>query len=156
MRTPIRAAAFLFMTLALAACSSGSKPSPTPTTPVATSIVSSASPTATSIASEAGQEPIFWRTSDGFAGLEAAVPYKVIFRVTNGYAEPTLAITAAPEGGGISEQIEAEQVQPGGGDAPGSYYAVNITIPRTGRWLLTVTAGADQAEVHVEVAPGAA
>lgn len=79
--------------------------------------------------------------------------YKVVFRVTNGYAEPALSITAAPEGGGVSEQMEAQQVQPGAGEAPGSFYAINITLPTYGKWQLTVVAGDDRIIIPVEAAP---
>ncbi len=79
--------------------------------------------------------------------------YKVVFRVTNGYAEPTLSITAAPEGGGVSKQMEAQQVQPGAGEAPGSYYAINITLPTYGKWQLTVVAGGDRTIIPVEAVP---
>lgn len=148
MRILIPVTALVCLTLALAACGSSSKPAPSST--AQPSVTPATSPTAPSTASEAGETPIFWRTADGFASLEAGVGYKVVFRITNGYAEPALSIMAVPEDGGASEQFEAQQVQPGAGEAAGSYYAINIDLPRPGRWQLTVVAGADQATIHIE------
>ena len=105
--------------------------------------------------SETGAAPIFWRTTDQFQSLRAREGYKVIFRVTNGYAEPTLVIIAEPAGG-EALQIDAQQVQPGAGEAPGSYYAVNLELPQVGFWQLTVVAGEDQVTISVVARPSAA
>lgn len=142
----------LLALLSAAACggSGGAKPTATPTaTPQAPT-----TPAATTAApNEAGIAPFYWRTEDGFRSLRAGgdTGYKVVFRITNGYAEDTLRITAKRVAGGQSLGFEAGRVQVGGGDRPGSYYATNILLPQPGRWDLTVVAGEDEITIPVEV-----
>ena len=126
----------------------------TVTEPSATTVEAMQTPTAPPVASEAGEEPVFWRTPDNFASIRANEGYKVVFRVTNGYDEDTLSIIAEPEGGEALE-IVADRVQPGEGEGPGAFYAVNIDLPQPGRWQLTVLAGADEVNIPVEAGPSA-
>jgi len=42
-------------------------------------------------------------------------------------------------------------VEPVGGEAPGSFYAMNITLPYTGQWEIDVVAGGDAAKIMVDV-----
>lgn len=143
----------LFGVALLAACGGGGgKPAPTATT----TAEAAGTPTAgaTTQPNEAGTAPIFWRTTDNFRSLQAGqagTGYKVVFRITNGYSEQTLRITARRVAGGQSLEFEAGRVQVGGGDRPGSYYATNILLPQPGRWDLTVVAGGDQVTIPVDV-----
>lgn len=109
----------------------------------------------TAISSEDGAEPIFWRTQDAFASLRAGVEYKVLFRITSGYAEPALAITATRDDFTEEASFEANRVEPVGGEAAGSYYPVTIILPSPGAWTITVTAAAAEASIPVQVAPAA-
>ena len=52
-------------------------------------------------------------------------------------------------------EIVANRVQPGEGEGPGAFYAVNIDLPQPGRWQLTVLAGADEVNIPVEAGPSA-
>ncbi|MEX0786031.1 MAG: hypothetical protein WD939_05290 [Dehalococcoidia bacterium] len=102
--------------------------------------------------SEAGEAPVFYRTQDGFATLRANEPYKVLFRITNGYAEDTLSVSLEREGQeGI--ELETSRVEPQGEDLPGSYYPTNVELPEAGRWVIVVTAGEDIVEIPVEAGP---
>jgi hypothetical protein len=137
-----------------AACDGGGAPAGA--TPTATG----AAATATSDASrpdELGEEPIFYRPLDeGFASLRAGEPYKILFRVTGGYAEDTLSIVATPAEGEALE-FEASRAEPAGeGDPPGSYYPFNLELPAAGTWAITVTAGDDETTFSVEVKAAAA
>ncbi len=153
--------ALLAMTV-LAACNGGNGDvEPTATEPEATG--SAAMPTAElpRNAFEQGKAPIFWQPLDeGFQSLRVGEPYKVLFRVTNGYAEVTLPITAEcsdcdqPVPGGTLE-FEADLAEPVGEEAPGSYYPFSLDLPQPGTWLLTVAAGDDTASITVEVKPAA-
>lgn len=115
-------------------------------------------PGALTPASEGGAAPVFWRTIDAFASVRAGEAYKVLFRVTNGYAEPTLRIVAACTSCASPSQRQelefvAERAQPLGEEAPGSYYPVNIELPFAGSWQLTVVAGEDEVTIPVTVQP---
>ena len=147
---------FLLVLLVLAACGDGDANDLEPTASELTATAVGGTPTVDTrtAASERGQEPVFWRTTDQFASLRAGEGYKVIFRVTNGYAEDTLSIVAEPEGGEALE-IVASRVQPGEGEGPGAFYAVNIDLPQHGRWQLTVMAGEDEVVIPVEAGPSA-
>ena len=158
---PLLTVLFALSTLALfAACDGedGSGAGPTPSaTAVATeppTATTDATRTPAAPASEAGEEPVFWRTTDQFASLRAGEGYKVVFRITNGYAEDTLSIVAEPEGGEALE-IGAGRVEPLGEPDPGTFYAVNIELPQPGRWQLTVLAGQDAVVIPVEAGPAA-
>jgi hypothetical protein len=143
------------------ACSNNGGTSGSP----ATATVASGSPatsgpavTATP-AAEAGKAPIFWRTADNFGSVQAGQPYKVLFRITGGYAEPTLRVTATCQSCPQPSQrqpidFEGQRAEPGGGEAPGSYYPMNITLPSAGRWALDVVAGSDTARIMVDAQPG--
>ena len=126
----------------------------TATEPAAATVEAMQTPTAPPVASEAGEEPVFWRTPDNFASIRANEGYKVVFRVTNGYAEDTLSIVAEPEGGEALE-IVADRTQPLGEDKPGTYYELSLELPQPGRWQLTVLAGADEVNIPVEAGPAA-
>jgi hypothetical protein len=109
---------------------------------------------------EFGEAPVYWRTLDDFASLQAGAPYTVLFRVTNGYAEPTLTITAkCLDCESPSErqpvEFEAPFSPPVGEDAPGSYYPVNITLPFPGQWELSIVTGDTETTIPVEAASGA-
>ena len=106
----------------------------------------------TPLASEQlGSDPIFYRPLDaGFASLRAGEPYKILFRITNGYDAEVLPITATNEAGETVE-FEALYAEPvGEGDPPGSYYPSNLELPTPGTWTITVTAGADSTSFEVE------
>jgi hypothetical protein len=104
--------------------------------------------------SETGEAPIFWRTSDAFASVEAEQGYKVVLRVTNSFDEAALPLVATR--GGSSVEFQARRAVPLGSDDEGSYYVATLVFPQKGTWQLTATAGADKATVPVEVASGGA
>ena len=126
-----------------------SAPSPSATT-------TGTSPFATTFSgpNEGGQAPVFYRTADNFASVVAGQPYKVLFRITNGYAEPALSVTATCTSCPSSptpQALSGIMVQPVGEEAPGSFYPTNLTLPVAGHWELTVHAGADQVTIPVDV-----
>ena len=102
---------------------------------------------------EQGKAPVFRRTTDNFASLRSDEPYKVVFRITNGYEAETLSIVARPDGSDEEVAFEAAKVDPGDLEPPGAYYAVNLDLPEPGAWQITVLAGEDQVIILVEVAP---
>jgi hypothetical protein len=114
----------------------------------------------TAVTSERGTDPIFWRTEDNFASLEIGQPYKTLFRITNGYAEPTLTVEATCRSCSPAQSqtitFDGQQAQPVGGDAPGTYYPANITLPYAGEWEIRVAAGADSATILVVVSGASA
>ncbi|MCH8900823.1 MAG: hypothetical protein IIC88_00815 [Chloroflexi bacterium] len=170
---PLRSAAFsrrtalglgllaLLALSALAACNGGNGDvEPTATEPEATAPAATATAELPRNAFEQGKAPIFWQPLDeGFESLRVGEPYKVLFRVTSGYAEKTLPITvecsdcAEPVPGGRLE-FEPLLAQTEG-EAPGSYYPFSLDLPQPGTWLLTVTAGDDTISITVEVKPAA-
>jgi hypothetical protein len=82
----------------------------------------------------------------------------VLFRVTNGFAEPTLTVVASctscfgdPVGDQATTILTGVMVTPVGEDAPGSYYPVNVLLPTAGHWELTVQAAADSVTIPVDV-----
>lgn len=152
----------LLASSALAACNGGNGDvEPTATEPEATAPAATATPDLPRNAFEQGEAPIFWQPLDeGFESLRVGEPYKVLFRVTSGYAERTLPITiecsdcAEPVPGGKLE-FEPLLAEPVGEEAPGSYYPFSLDLPQPGTWVLTVTAGGDTASITVEVKPAA-
>ena len=150
---------------AAAACGDGSDgPAGTTSTPglqatsAATPTTTSPSPFATAFSgpNEGGQAPVFYRTADNFASVVAGQPYKVLFRITNGYAEPALNVTATCTSCPSSptpQALSGVMVQPVGEEAPGSFYPTNLLLPVEGHWELTVHAGADQVTIPVDVQP---
>ena len=145
-----------------AACNGGNGDiEPTATEPAATAPAATATAELPRNAFEQGKAPIFWQPLDeGFESLRVGEPYKVLFRVTSGYAEKTLPITvecsdcAEPVPGGRLE-FEPLLAEPTGEEAPGSYYPFSLDLPQPGTWLLTVTAGDDTVSITVEVKPAA-
>jgi hypothetical protein len=106
--------------------------------------------------SESGEAPFFWRTEDGFESLRASEPYKVLVRVTNGYAEDTVLITAGCmtcAQDGVVVELEALRAEPAGEEEPGSFYPFNLELPQPGLWQVTVLAGGDEVSVLVEAGP---
>ncbi|MDZ4278893.1 MAG: hypothetical protein U1B78_07120 [Dehalococcoidia bacterium] len=103
--------------------------------------------------SEMGEEPIFWRTADGFSSLSVGEPYKVVFRITNGYEADTLLVTATPSGGGDPIEFEASRVEPAGPDEPGAYYTFGLELPEEGGWNVTIAAGDDSTSIPVKPSP---
>jgi hypothetical protein len=156
-------AAFAGIGLIIAiACGSGGGGTPARPTateqapPTRTPAATEGTPTAAT-GNEAGQPPIYWRTSDNFSSLQAGQSYKVLFRIAGGFAETTLRITAVCQSCATPGQkqpvvFEPARAQPGEGEAPGSYYPVGITLPFPGTWQITVVAGSDQAQITVEAA----
>jgi len=171
MAPPLRSATFsrhtalglaLLALSALAACNGGNGDvEPTATEPEATAPAATSTPELPRNAFEQGKAPIFWQPLDaGFESLRVGEPYKVLFRVTSGYAEETLPITVecsdcaeAVPGGRL--EFEAGLAEPLGEEEPGSYYPFSLDLPQPGTWLLTVTAGDDTASITVEVKPAA-
>ena len=132
----------------------------TPTGPAPSATATGEEPTlppgadATPGENELGQAPIFWRTLDKFETLTAGQEYKIVFRVTNGYAEDTLPIEATAATGTAGVTFEAARTTPEGEEDKGTFYSVNIVLPEEGSWQLTARAGAGEVTVDVEVAPG--
>ena len=105
-------------------------------------------------AGELGEAPIFYAPLDGFESLRAGEPYKVLFRITNGYDEDTLRIVATHDATGETVEFEALRAEPLGEDErPGTFYPVNLDLPEAGTWQLTILAGEADASFSVEVAP---
>ena len=133
----------------LAACDdgdSGGEPEPTTVPPGAT-----ATPTP-DFTAELGTDPIFYRTTDGFQTIIAGEPYKVLLRITNGYAEETLLVVAERSTDGKTVEFEPLRAEPvGDGNEPGSYYPLALELPDAGRWQLSVMAGADEVFITVDV-----
>ena len=129
-----------------------------PTTSDTPAATTGTSPFATAFSnpSEHGQAPVFYRTTDNFGSVIANQSYKVLFRVTNGYSQPTLTVTAncsSCPGSPLPMTFTGTKVTPVGADAPGSYYPVNVTLPNVGNWELTVQAGRDSVKIPLEVKP---
>ncbi len=142
------------------ACDDGGSNGESTATPEA-SATQAASPAGTAASNESldlpfetGEKPIFWRTYDQFESVQAEQAYKVVLRVTNGYAEESLPLVAQRSSGGATVEFEAQRAEPVGADEPGSYYVLSLAFPQPGSWELTATAGADEATVTVDVAPG--
>ena len=148
----------------LAACNGGNGDvEPTATEPEATG--SAAMPTAElpRNAFEQGEAPIFWQPLDEeFKSLRAGEPYRLLFRVTSGYAETSLDVLAvclscpdAVNGAAARAEFAPLRAESVGPEAPGSYYPLSLDLPQPGTWLLTVTAGDDTTSITVEVKPAA-
>jgi hypothetical protein len=135
------------LALAIAACGEGeSADAPDPDGPTADLV-------ADSDVAEIPTDPVYWRTQDGFESLTANQPYKVVARVTNGYAEPTLRIVAEPYGPGESEEFQATLATPGGPDAEGSYYVFSLDLPAEGSWQISAYVAPQPVTVLVTVDP---
>jgi hypothetical protein len=132
-------------------------PPPTATAPGGTA---TPSPGATAPApNESGREPIFWRTEDAFASLQAGRAYKVLFRITNGYAEPELSVTATCQSCAAPSERQpiefvGQRAEPGANETPGSYYPMNIDLPYAGQWEIVVAAGGDTARISADARAG--
>ena len=155
----------LLASSALAACNGGGNGdvAPTATEREATVPAATATPELPRNAFEQGKAPIFWQPLDeGFESLRVGQQYRLLFRVTSGYAETSLDVLAeclsCPDAvNGAAARVEfaplrAESVGP---EAPGSYYPLSLDLPQPGTWLLTVTAGDNTASITVEVKPAA-
>jgi hypothetical protein len=141
----------LLVALIMAACGGGSTTPATPTAPTSTP--------AASTSNEAGKPPVFWRTEDNFESLRAGRAYKVVFRVTNGYADASLRVLATCQSCSLPTErapiaFQAERVTVGEGEAPGSYYPLTITLPFPGRWQIAVVADSDQITIPVDAQAG--
>ena len=102
-------------------------------------------------ANELGEAPIFYAPLDGFESLRAGEPYKVLFRITNGYDEETLRIVARRGTGGEAIEFEALRAEPvGEEERPGTFYPFNLELPQPGTWQVTVFAGADEVTFSVQ------
>ena len=139
----------------LASCSGsnsgGSQPTARGPTATATAITTAtAASGSTPTAAESGGEPVFWRTADNFTTVHAGAPYKVVFRITNGFHDDTLVVTANRVAGGQPLEFRGNRVQPAGEEAPGVYYPLNIELPQPGRWELTVMAGNDHVKIVID------
>ena len=99
---------------------------------------------------EGGLEPIYWRTRDSFQSLVAGEPYKVVVRVTDGFEEESLVVTATGDAG-EDVTFTAKRTEVGEGEDPGSYYAFDLILPEAGIWQVTTNAGT--VEITIEVKP---
>ncbi len=106
---------------------------------------------ATRAENEQGEAPIFWRTADNFASMAPDTSYKVLFRITNGYAENRLSMVAIRREDGREIVISSNISEPVGEEAPGSYYPTFLVLPEPGIWDLTVNAGPDQAVIEIVI-----
>ena len=138
-----------------AACNDGdgSGGTSTATRPLETSAPTTSGP------DEQGSAPIFYRTADDFATLRAGEAYKVLFRVTSGYADNAITVTArcltCPNSADRQPiASEASRAEPGEGEPEGSYYPYNLDLPFAGTWEVVVAAGGDTATLEVEAQPG--
>jgi hypothetical protein len=117
----------------------------------------SATATQTSgLANEGGQAPVFYRTADDFASLTVDQPYKVVFRITNGFAADMLTVVASCSGcsgAPPGQTFQGAKVQPIGEEAAGSFYPVNLVFPIDGHWEVTVQATPDDVTIAIDVAP---
>ena len=105
-------------------------------------------------ANELGEAPIFYAALDGFESLRAGEPYKVLFRITNGYDEDTLRIVATHDATGETVEFEALRAEPlGEEERPGTFYPVNLDLPEAGIWQVTIVAGEADASFSVDVGP---
>ena len=83
----------------------------------------------------------------------------MLFRITNGYAEPTLNVTARCQSCPLPSdrqpiEFAAQRTEPVGEDAPGSYYPLNLDLPSAGRWEIIIVAGSDQVGITVDAQAG--
>lgn len=143
------------LALLFAACggSDGNGGEPTAVTTAASTIDNTGDDTGRQ-SNELGEAPIFYAPLDGFESLRAGEPYKVLFRITNGYAEETLRIAATHDATGETVEFEALRAEPvGEDDRPGTFYPVNLDLPEAGTWQVTILAGEADASFSVEVAP---
>ena len=149
-----RLGAFVLLSASLAlaiACSDGGEEAGDPTAQ-ATTTGPTPEPTELRTDNEGGEAPIFWRTVDDFASLRAGESYKVLLRITNGYAEETISLVAVRKEDGQEIQITSNRAEPVGEDLPGSYYPTSLLLSEAGTWELTIVAGEDAATVQFEVA----
>ena len=153
LKTPLIVISIAVATLAavlLIACGDGDNSGTTD--PTAAPPDQSATPTP-DFTVEQGNDPIFYRTTDGFQTLTAGEPYKVLLRITNGYAAESLRVRAERPTDGLTVEFEPLRSQPVGDDnEPGSYYPLALDIPEPGSWQLYVMAGAEEGIIFVTVA----
>ena len=94
---------------------------------------------------------MFYGTLDEFETLLVGEPYKLLFRITNGYEEETLRIVARRGTGGEVIEFEALRAEPvGEEERPGTFYPFNLELPQPGTWQVTVFAGADEVTFPVQ------
>ena len=139
----------------LAACNGGDdagQPTSSPSAPTAQPATATP-PLTTATAIESGEAPIFYRTVDRFETLRVGERYKMLLRITDGFAEEKLVVVAERAADGLTVEFEALLSQPIGDEAPGSYYPVPLELPEPGAWQLSIAAGDDQVIILVEVAP---
>jgi hypothetical protein len=144
------------------ACDDDGKPSSagigTPTvqtsvTPATSEVAATPVPTSPNGPNENGAAPIFWRTTDNFESLVADEAYLVLFRIENGYEEPSLSVsTTCTDCAADDVTFVGTNSPPIGQDAPGSYYPISFSFPQAGQWELKVHAGDDEVVIPVEVA----
>ena len=149
-----RLGGFLLLVTSLAAgiaCSDGGEEAGDPTAQITTTNPT-LEPTGVRPENEGGEAPIFWRTVDNFASVRAGESYKVLLRITSGYAEETISLVAVRTGDGQEIQITSNRAEPVGEDLPGSYYPTSLLLSESGTWELTIVAGEDEATVQFEVA----
>jgi len=149
----VRALVALLAGAALLACGEA-KSGPEAGSPTAVERGTSALPTSDPAGgvNEMGSHPVYWRTADRFQSVRVNVPYKVVVRVTNGFAEDALRIVARHDDGGEPVVFEAARASPAGPDAAGSYYVFSIELARAGAWRVTAQPGED---VSVDIEVGA-
>jgi hypothetical protein len=155
---PLRALpllAVLIAALAAACGDGGGSEAPTATVEHAAATSTPAPSGESTIPNEAGSDPVFYRTVDRFASLTAGIEYKAVLRITNGFDEATLRVVAEPVSPGQNVELAAERVM-APGEGPGTFYTMNVLIPRSGSWRLVVVAGADEVTIPVDVKPAAA
>ena len=138
----------------VAACDDGDESAPATDTPEATAEGTRPTPDESlTLASERGEAPVYWRTEDNFRSLQAGKPYKVLFRVTNGYEEGTLPIAASCSGCRGMLKLEATRADAVGAEVSGSFYPFSLELPSPGMWQLTVVAGDARVTIPVVAQP---
>jgi hypothetical protein len=146
------------MALLFVACGGGggyrSAPTDTPSTAGAT--LPSATATALSreplnLPEEIGIGAFYWRTLDRFQSVRAGEPYKVVLRVTSGYAASQLPIIAEHLDGDAVLEFSALRAVPVGPEDEGTFYVFSLELPDPGEWRVTAVAGEAQSSVRVQV-----
>lgn len=138
----------LLLSIAALALAVACSDSDTAEVPAAVTPTSEGTP-ATRAENEQGEAPVFWRTADNFASLGPDESYKVVFRITNGYAEDQLSMVAIRREDGRELVISSNIAEPVGDEPPGSYYPTFLVLPEPGTWDLTINAGEDQATIEI-------
>ena len=127
-------------------------------TPVVRTIATIPPATATALArapldlpEETGLGPIYWRTLDAFQGVRAGEPYKVVLRVTSGYAAPQLPVIAEWLEGDNVLEFSALRAEPVGREDEGTFYVFSLELPDRGEWRVIAIAGEAQSSVRIRV-----